>query len=257
MKYINLEIKENIGILTINKPEVLNALDAELLGELSEAISEVEKNEDIRALLLTGAGRAFVAGADIGAQSVLSVEGGKEWGENGSAILRKIERLQIPTIAAVNGYALGGGCELAMACDLIVASEKAKFGQPEVSLGIIPGFSGTQRLARRIGVSKAKELIFTGRQIGAAEAERMGLVNAVAEPEKLLEKAKELALEILKNAPMAVAYAKAAIDEGIDTDIDSGIRLENVYFALCFATQDQKEGMAAFLEKRKAKFAGK
>ena len=227
------------------------------MEELDRRIDEVAADKNVRALILTGAGRSFVAGADIEQQSQFDLEGGREWGKNGSAIFRKLELLEIPTIAAVNGFALGGGCELALACDLILAGEKAKFGQPEVGLGITPGFSGTQRLPRRVGIGKAKELIFTGKMIKAEEAERIGLVNMVFPQEELLEGAKTLAKEILSNGPMAVKYAKAAINKGFDADMDTAIGIENEYFAMCFATEDQKEGMTAFLEKRNAEFKGK
>lgn len=254
---IKYEVKENIGYITVNKPEVLNALDGQVLAELDRAIDDAAADNRVKALILTGEGRAFVAGADIGAQSVLDAEGGRNWGRNGSAIFRKLELLQIPTIAAVNGFALGGGCELAMACDMIIASSKAKFGQPEVSLGITPGFSGTQRLARKIGKARAMEMILTGDMIRADEALRIGLVNKIAEPEQLMTDAKELADRILKNGPIAVKYSKEAIARGMEMDMDSAVALENELFALCFATEDQKEGMQAFLEKREAVFSGK
>ncbi len=254
---IKYEEKNRIGILTINKPEVLNALDAQVLSELDQALTKIEEKKSIGVLIITGEGRAFVAGADIGAQSVLDMEGGREWGKNGSAIFRKLELLSIPTIAAVNGFALGGGCELAMACDMLIASSKAKFGQPEVSLGITPGFSGTQRLPRLVGKAKTMELILTGSMIKADEAKSIGLVNQVVEPEALMDAAMELAGSIMKNGPLAVRYAKAAINRGVEMDLDSAIALENELFAMCFATTDQKEGMAAFLEKREADFQGK
>lgn len=254
---IKFEKKEEIGFLTINKPEVLNALDGQVLEEIRQVLDAVEKDESVKALIVTGEGRAFVAGADIGAQSVLDLEGGRNWGRNGSAIFRRLELLPVPTIAAVNGFALGGGCELALACDMIVASTKAKFGQPEVSLGITPGFSGTQRLPRRIGKARAMEMILTGRMMKADEALQAGLVNKVTEPETLLDEAEELAGGILKNGPLAVKYAKAAVSRGLEMDLDSGIALENELFAMCFATDDQKEGMQAFLEKRQAEFKGK
>lgn len=256
-KNIKYEVKENIGFLTINKPEVLNALDAEVLDEIDQAVDMVNSDENVKVLIVTGEGRAFVAGADIGAQSVLNAESGRNWGRNGSAIFRKLELLGVPTIAAVNGFALGGGCELAMACDMIIASEKAKFGQPEVSLGITPGFSGTQRLPRKVGVAKAMEMILTGDMIRAEEAFGIGLVNKVVAPENLMDEAIELAKRIMKNGPIAVKYSKAAINRGVEMDLDSAIALENEMFALCFATQDQKEGMKAFLEKRDAEFVGK
>lgn len=254
---IKFERKEGIGFLTINKPVVLNALDGQVLDEIFQVLDTVEKEESVKALIVTGEGRAFAAGADIGAQSMLDLEGGRNWGKKGSAIFRRLELLPIPTIAAVNGFALGGGCELALACDMILASTKAKFGQPEVSLGITPGFSGTQRLPRRIGKARAMEMILTGRMMKADEALQAGLVNKVTEPETLLDEAAELARGILKNGPLAVKYAKAAVSRGLEVDLDSGIALENELFAMCFATEDQKEGMQAFLEKRPAEFKGK
>ena len=251
---VKIDKRDNVYILTINRPEALNALNEEVLTDLNEAIDIVIGDETARAVIITGEGRAFVAGADIGAQAVLDIEGGRKWGQNGSALFRKIEKMDIPVIAAVNGFALGGGCELALACDLITASTKAKFGQPEVGLGIIPGFSGTQRLPRRIGIAKAKELIYTGRMIKAEEAEKIGLVNQVSEPETLISDALALAAEITKNAPLAVKYAKAAVSRGMEVDIDNGIAVENELFAMCFGREDQKEGMHAFIEKRQADF---
>ena len=250
---LRYEKQENIGILTINRPEALNALNSTVIGDLEQAITEVEKDAELGALIITGEGRSFVAGADIGEQLPLDVAGGRKWGQRGSALMRRIEKLEIPTIAAVNGFALGGGCELARSCDIILASEKAKFGQPEVGLGITPGFSGTQRLPRRVGIAKAKELIFSGKVIGAAEAEKIGLVNAVYAPEELIPGAIAMAKSFTANAPIAVKYSKACIDRGMQMDIDDGIALENELFAMCFATADQKEGMSAFVEKRKEK----
>lgn len=254
---IRFEKEDGIGVLTINRPDALNALNGDVIAELESVVEGVEQDSELRALIVTGEGRSFVAGADIGAQSVLDMQGGRAWGRRGSALFRRIERLEIPTIAAVNGFALGGGCELAMSCDMILASAKAKFGQPEVGLGITPGFSGTQRLPRWVGMAKAKELILTGEHIKAEEAERIGLVNRVVEPEALMDTALELAQKIAKNAPLAVKYANAAIKLGAETDIDSGIAVENELFAMCFATEDQKEGMMAFLEKRPAVFQNK
>lgn len=248
---------DGIGIATINRPEALNALNSTVISELEQLISEVEQDKELRALILTGEGRSFVAGADIGEQCPMDLARGRAWGQRGSALFRRIEKLEIPTIAAVNGFALGGGCEIAMACDIILASEKAKFGQPEVGLGITPGFSGTQRLPRRVGPAKAKELIFSGKMIKADEAKEIGLVNAVYAPEALMDGAVEMAKSFAKNAPIAVKYAKACIDRGMQTDIDDGIALENELFAMCFATADQKEGMTAFLEKRAATFENK
>lgn len=251
---IRFEKEDGIGVLTIDRPQALNALNSQVISELEEAIGSAERDPQLRVLIITGEGRSFVAGADIGEQSVLDVQGGRAWGKRGSALFRRIELLEIPTIAAVNGFALGGGCELAMSCDIILASSKAKFGQPEVGLGITPGFSGTQRLTRRVGPARAKELIFTGDHIRADEAERIGLVNHVTAPEELMDTARELAAKIAGNAPLAVKYANAAIKRGAETDIDTGIAVENELFAMCFATEDQKEGMQAFLEKRPAEF---
>lgn len=254
---IKYEVKDGIAFLTINKPEVLNVLDRQVLSEINEVVMAVSEDTEVKALIITGEGRAFVAGADIAAQSNLDVEGGRCWGQNGSGIFRRLELLNIPTIAAVNGFALGGGCELAMACDMIIASDKAKFGQPEVGLGIIPGFSGTQRLTRRVGKSRAMEMILTGDMIRATEAFEIGLVNKVVAPEDLIEEAIALAKRIMKNAALAVKYSKAAITRGTEMDIDSAIALENELFAMCYATEDQKEGMKAFLEKREAVFKGR
>lgn len=251
---IRYEKQDHIALVTIDRPEALNALNSAVISELEQVVSDLENDRDIRAMILTGAGRSFVAGADIGEQYPLDLDGGRRWGQRGSALLRRIEKLEIPTIAAVNGFALGGGCELAMSCDIILASEKAKFGQPEVGLGITPGFSGTQRLPRRVGIAKAKELVFSGKMIKADEAEKIGLVNTVYAPEALLDGAMEMARSFTKNAPIAVKYAKACIDRGIQMDMDDGIAVENELFAMCFATKDQKEGMGAFLEKRSAQF---
>ena len=251
---IHYEKQDNIAIVTINRPEALNALNSTVITNLEQVVTTLENDRDIRCMILTGAGRSFVAGADIGEQCSLDLDGGRRWGQRGSALMRRIEKLEFPTIAAVNGFALGGGCELALSCDIILASEKAKFGQPEVGLGITPGFSGTQRLPRRVGIAKAKELIFSGRMIEADEAKEIGLVNVVYAPEALMDGALEMAKSFAKNVPIAVKYAKACIDRGMQMDIDGGIACENELFAMCFATADQKEGMGAFLEKRTAAF---
>lgn len=254
---VKLEKKDNIAILTVSRPEALNALNSQVIEELETAVTAVENDRDIAVLIITGEGRSFVAGADIGEQASLDLEGGRNWGRRGSALMRRIELLQIPTIAAVNGFALGGGCELALSCDIIVAGKKAKFGQPEVSLGITPGFSGTQRLPRRVGISKAKEMIFTGAMINAEEALRIGLANKVTEQEDLMTEAENMAQAIARNAPLAVKYSKASIARGMEADIDTGIAIENELFAMCFSSEDQKEGMQAFLEKRPAVFENK
>ena len=253
-EHIILKKENETAVLTISRPEALNALNGEMLDELDRVLDEAAADKEIKALIITGEGRSFVAGADIAVQSVFDVEAGRAWGRKGSAVFRKLELMEIPTIAAVNGFALGGGCELALACDMIVASRKAKFGQPEVGLGITPGFSGTQRLPRKIGAAKAKELIFTGEMIDGTEAERIGLANKVVEPEELMDAALELAGRIVSNAPIAVKYAKACIDRGLDASLENGILMENELFAMCYATEDQKEGMTAFLDKRKAEF---
>ena len=207
-----------------------------------------------RVLVITGEGKAFVAGADISEMAHLSESEGLAFGKRGARDFKKIEDLPFPVIAAVNGFALGGGCELAMACDIRIASAKARFGQPEVGLGIIPGFSGTYRLPKLVGQGIAKELIYTGKMIGADEALRIGLVNSVVVPEELMNAVDALITQILKNAPIAVGYAKTCINENYDLDIDESLALENQYFAKCFATTDQKEGMDAFLNKRPAVF---
>ena len=254
---INYEVKDSIGILTITREKALNAINGQVVEDLNNVLDEVKADKGIRGLIVTGAGRSFVAGADISAMCPMNEEEGFNWGKNSSAAFRKLETLDIPVIAAVNGFALGGGCELAMCCDYIMASEKAKFGQPEVGLGITPGFGGTQRLPRKIGVSKAKELILSARVIGAQEAFELGLADKVVAPEELMDKAMELMASFTKNAPIAVAYAKKAIDEGYQLDIEGGVAVENKYFGKCFATEDQKEGMTAFLEKRPAVFKNK
>lgn len=254
---VRYEKKDHIGIATISRPEALNALNVDVIAELEQIVTEVEKDEDLRVFIITGEGRAFVAGADIGYQQPMDLAEGRKWGQRGSALYRRIEKLEIPTIAAVNGFALGGGCELAMSCDMILASDKAKFGQPEVGLGITPGWSGTQRLPRRVGAAKAKELLFTGKMIKADEAKAIGLAEEVYPGEELMDNVMAMAQSIIKNAPIAVKYVKACVDRGMQVDIDSGIAIENEMFAMCFATADQKEGMTAFLEKRPAVFQNK
>ena len=253
MSFVAFEQRGPIGVLTMNRPEALNALNEQVLRDLNAALDAVEANDEVLVVILTGAGRSFVAGADIGQMKDLTPVQAKKFGSYGNQVFLKLENFPKPVIAAVNGFALGGGCELSMACDIRLASEKAKFGQPEVGLGITPGFSGTQRLPRRVGVAKAKELIFSGKQIGAEEAKRIGLVNEVYAAEELLNKAVGMAKSFTANAPIAVKYSKACIDRGMQMDIDNGIALENELFAMCFATEDQKEGMGAFLEKRKEK----
>ncbi len=250
-KYILREKQDHIGLLTLNHPETLNALSSAVLEELGNVFDELEADKEIYVVILTGAGRSFVAGADIAEMSRLDPEAGRAFGRLGAAVFRKIELSEKIVIAAVNGYALGGGCELAMACDIRIASVKAKFAQPEVGLGIIPGFSGTQRLPRLVGVGKAKELIYTGTPIDGTEAFRIGLANKVTEPDQLMQEAKAMALKIASRSPLALKYAKEAINRGIETDIDTGIAFENGYFGLCFGATEQKVQMQAFLEKKK------
>lgn len=258
MSFVTLEAKGPIGILTMNRPEALNALNEQVLRDLDAALDQAAAQDDILVLVLTGAGRSFVAGADIAQMKDLSPMEAKRFGLFGNGVFLKLENFPKPVIAAVNGFALGGGCELAMSCDIRVASEKAKFGQPEVGLGITPGFGGTQRLARIVGTGKAMELILTAKTINAAEAEKIGLVNAVYPPEELMGKALEMAAQIAANAQIAVRESKACIRRGIQTDIDTGLAYETEAFGLCFSTADQTEGMSAFLEKRKEKnFIGK
>jgi enoyl-CoA hydratase len=254
--YENLAVELNDRICTVkvNRPQVLNAINAKTLKELYEIFEEINNDEDIDVVVLTGEGKAFVAGADIADMKDLNSLTAKDFSRLASKAFKEIEDSKKIVIAAVNGFALGGGCEIAMACDIRIASTKAVFGQPEVSLGVIPGFGGTQRLTRLVGMAKAKELIFTGRIIKADEAEKLGLVNKVVEPEILIEEVEKLAKAIAKNAQLAVRYSKEAIKLGSQTDINTGIDIETNLFGLCFSTKDQKEGMSAFIEKRDAKF---
>ena len=253
-----LEVNEGIAIVTLNRPKALNALNAATVYELDRIFDELAKDDNVKAIIVTGSGdKSFVAGADITEMRNYTAVEGRRWGQLAQGVFSKIENTPKPVIAAVNGYALGGGCELAMACDIRIASEKAKFGQPESSLGIPPGFGGTQRLPRLVGKGRAKELLFTADMIDAAEAYRIGLANKVVAPGELINAAKTLAQKIMSRAPIAVQVCKAAVNEGLDVDLDSGIAYEAEIFGLCFATEDQKEGMAAFVEKRKAVFKGK
>lgn len=249
-----LEKEGSIATVTINRPKALNALNSETLVELNSVLDILEEDESIYAVILTGSGeKAFVAGADITEMKDLSVQEGRKFSNLGNRVFRRLETLEKPVIAAVGGFALGGGCELALSCDIRIASEKAKFGQPEVGLGITPGFGGTQRLARVVGLGMAKEMIYTGKVIKAEEALRIGLVNRIVPPESLMEEAKTLALTIAKQAPIAVKLSKAAINRGMQMDIDTAITFEAEVFGECFSSQDQKEGMTAFVEKRAEK----
>ena len=251
MEFITYEVEGQIGIITINRPKALNALNSAVLDELDKTLDAVDQ-EAIRCLILTGAGeKSFVAGADIGEMSTLTKAEGEAFGKKGNDVFRKLETFPIPVIAAVNGFALGGGCEISLSCDIRICSENAVFGQPEVGLGITPGFGGTQRLARIVGTGKAKEMIYGARNIKAEEAYRIGLVNNVYPAEELMPAAKKLASTIARNAPIAVRNCKRAINEGIQVDMDQAIVIEEKLFGSCFETYDQKEGMNAFLEKRK------
>lgn len=253
MEFITYEAEGQVGLITINRPKALNALNSAVLEELDKTLDAVDLNA-IRALILTGAGdKSFVAGADIAEMSTLTKAEGEAFGKKGNDVFRKLETFPIPVIAAVNGFALGGGCEISMSCDIRICSDNAVFGQPEVGLGITPGFGGTQRLARIVGVGMAKQMIYTARNIKADEAFRIGLVNAVYTQEELLPAAKKMAAGIAKNAPIAVRNCKKAINDGLQVDMDAAIVVEEKLFGGCFETHDQKEGMNAFLEKRKEK----
>lgn len=256
MNFKNLLLRKegNVGILSINRPDALNALNSEVLDELDGAINLVASDNEIYVLIITGEGRAFVAGADISEMKNLNPMEARAFADKGLKVFRKIELMEKPVIAAVNGFALGGGCELSMCCDIRIASEKAKFGQPEVGLGIIPGFAGTQRLSRLVGGSKAKELIFTCDIIDGKEAFRIGLVNKVVAPEELMDEALKMAYKIGSKGQIAVRYAKTAINTGLESNIETGMIVEKDLFGLCFASEDQKEGMKAFLEKAAPNF---
>jgi enoyl-CoA hydratase len=260
MAYENIIFQVDAGIATItfNRPKALNALNSALLDEFSQALDEVAADENIRVLVLTGAGdKAFVAGADINELAACNSLTAKNFSRKGHTIIGKLQELHIAVIAAVNGFALGGGTEIAIACDFIYASENAKFGQPEINLGIIPGFGGTQRLPRLIGVNMAKEMIFTGKLISAAEALRLGLVNKVVAPEALMDEVMKTAGEIASKGKVSLRAAKQAVNTGINADLATGLNIEIDAFALCMASTDSKEGTTAFLEKRKADFTGK
>lgn len=252
MTNVLLEKKGQIAVATINRPKALNALNSQVLEDIGELLDAVCADSEIRALVITGAGeKAFVAGADIAEMSTLNAEEGTAFGKKGNDVFRRLETLPIPTIAAVNGFALGGGCELSMSCDIRICADTAVFGQPEAGLGITPGFGGTQRLARLVGPGMAKQLIYTAKNIKADEALRIGLVNAVYPLEDLLPAAEKMATTIAKNAPIAVRACKKAINDGLQVDMDQAVVVEEKLFGQCFGTADQKEGMAAFLEKRK------
>jgi enoyl-CoA hydratase len=253
MEFVTYETEGYVGVVTINRPKALNALNSQVLEELDATFKAVDLDA-VRCIILTGAGdKSFVAGADIGEMSTLTKAEGEAFGKKGNDVFRMIETFPIPVIAAINGFALGGGCEISMSCDIRICSDNAVFGQPEVGLGITPGFGGTQRLARIIGVGKAKEMIYGGRNIKADEAYRIGLVNNVYTLEELMPAAKKLASTIAANAPIAVRNCKKAINDGLQVNMDDALVIEEKLFGDCFETEDQKAGMGNFLEKDKEK----
>lgn len=254
---IRLEIAGPVATITIARPKALNALNDATINDLAHAVDTIRANADVRGLIITGEGKAFVAGADISTMPSMSPEQAQHFSEKGSQLFRAIEQLPIPVIAAVNGFALGGGCELMLACDFAIASTFAKFGQPEVNLGIIAGFGGTQRLARKVPYGIAMELLMNAEIIGADEAHRIGLVNRVVEADALLDEANNAMASILKRGPLAVRNTKFAVQRGLDRNLDDGLAEESRLFGECFATEDAREGVSAFLEKRAASFKGR
>lgn len=253
MNNLLMDVEGEIAVVSINRPKALNALNTETVQEINECFKEIQNRKDIKVVILTGAReKSFVAGADIAQMSNMTPKEAREMSLNAYEAFSRIENCPQVVIAAVNGFALGGGCEIAMSCDIRIAADTAKFGQPEVGLGIIPGFGGTQRLPRLVGKGRAKELIFTAETIDANEAYRIGLVNKVVPKEELMDTCKKMAQRILKNGSLAITLAKQAINLGVEMDLNSGIQLESNQFGLTFSSQDQKEGMNAFLEKRKA-----
>jgi enoyl-CoA hydratase/carnithine racemase len=255
---ILVEKKNSIAYVTVNRPKVLNALDMSTMEELRSAFTDVKSDAAIRVAILTGSGeKAFIAGADIGELSKHDAVSGKEYTHRGQSVLDLIEDLGKPVLACINGFALGGGCEIAMACTMRLASSNAKLGQPEVKLGIIPGYGGTQRLPRLVGKGVAMQLVLTGEMISAEEGLRIGLVNEVTPPAELIPRAEAIAQKIIANAPLAIQYAMEAVNRGLDLSLADGLYLEATLFGVCCATEDKKEGTAAFLEKRGAQFKGK
>lgn len=253
-----LEVSEGVAKVIINRPKQLNALNTDVLLKLREVLFECGTRDDIRVAIITGAGeKSFVVGADIAAMKDMGPREGLAFAELGQSVFRMIEQLSKPVIAAVNGYALGGGTELVASCDIALASQRARFGTPEVNLGVFPGFGGTQRLSRLLGKARAKEVIFSGEMFDAARALAIGLINRICPPEELMEEAMNLARTIMTKGPVAVALAKLSIESGYDMDLDKALLIERTLFAQCFDTEDQKEGMAAFLEKRDPEFKGK
>lgn len=258
MALVEIEVADRVLVATVNRPEKMNALNAEVLAGLDDAILRARTDPEVGVMIVTGAGpKAFVAGADIAELATMTPVTGREHARRGQAVFGRLESLGKPVIAAINGFALGGGCELALACTMRVASENARLGQPEVKLGILPGYGGSQRLARIVGEGRAMEICLTGEPITAAEAHRIGLVNRVVPAGEALAAARELAGKILANAPLALAFTMDAIHHGLDLPLEDGLELEATLFGVCASTADMREGMAAFLEKRPARFAGK
>ena len=255
-QHLTFDVRERIATLTINRPDKLNALNDATIAELGIAIDETRTREDIAGVILTGAGRAFVAGADISELASHSAVDAKALAQRGQVIFRRFEQSPKPTIAAVNGFALGGGCELAMACHIRIASDTAKFGQPEVKLGLVPGYGGTQRLARLVGKGRALQLLLTGEMIDAQEAYRIGLVNRVVAGAEVLSTAVAMMQQILANGPLAIAGCIETVDRGLDASLDDALALEATQFGLLASTKDMAEGTRAFLEKRAARFTG-
>jgi len=258
LKNVIYEKSEGIAIITINRPDALNALNAETIDEILQCLEDIAKDDNVRAVILTGAGpKAFCAGADIKAMKGMTALDARKLSQMGYKLCKAIENLEKPVIAAINGYALGGGLEVAMACDLRIASEKARMGQTEINIGLIPGWGGTQRLPRLVGKTLAKEMVFTGKMIDAQTAYQRGLVNKVVPPEQLMDAAKEMAKELANKAPVALKLSKMLINHGLETDLDTALVLEREAFGVVASTEDLQEGVSAFLEKRKPVFKGK
>lgn len=256
-KNIIVEKKDAIAKIKINRPQVLNALNHETIKEITKAVNELDTDKKIKVAILTGEGKAFIAGADISTMAKMTPLEAKEFAELGHNMMNTIENSRLPFIAAVNGYALGGGCETLMACDIVIAGKSAKIGQPEINLGVHPGFGGTQRLPRLVGRMKAKELLLTGKNIDADEAHQIGLINMAVDDDNLMETVEKLAVQIASKSPIQTDFIKALVNKGADIDLNTASSLEISYFSSSFSTKDQKEGMNAFFEKRKATFKGK
>ncbi len=255
-EHLRLEVADGVAKVTIARPKSLNALNSKLLSEIGEMFNQLGQNDEVRVIILTGEGKAFAAGADISEMVNFTAAQGKAYSQLGMRAFRAIIECPKPVIAAINGYALGGGCELAMSCDIRIASSKAKLGQPEINLAVTPGFGGTHKLPRLVGHAMARELLFTGRMVTAEEAKQIGLVNKVVEPDELIDAAMDMANEIKKKSPLALKYIKEAINHSLEVSLKAGEQYESEIFGVCFSTHDLKEGMSAFLEKREPNFKG-